>query len=544
MKNKNYKNTLLYFIIFSLSLISSVHYNNSSTNHYHIAIMAPYLGEFCTHKNTHSDRLYKTLDALNPTASAYISSIHFLFYQNRFNDIIKIYEKHKNAFEDNPEIQLIFTQALSACNRAEEGHDLLTKITKNFSSNQKIALYATQIYLRCQNTSKALKCIDNYLAKAPKTVHNYLFYFLKSQCYDKNKDPYQAIRWVKKSLKLYPSFDKGWILYASLQEKTGNISQAIYGYSQFLRHTPLPNQVIFHTSLLQLKSKKNIIEKLSSNSTLDAAQQLYNNGQLEAALITINNIIEKNNQKNLASKEINFEETMKLKVAILTALCNYKEASEVIYDCLKKDSLNEVWLESLHFLYRSGFSIKKTRTMLQKIASSNPNSLMAHLYLADILTRTEQFQLALFHHNKALDLTNKNDLKMRLYFNMATIHYHKKEFPLMLSSLEKIYTLNSSFLPAVNLHAYYCASKGKDISKAHELIKIALKKEPENSDYLDTLAFILYKENKNQEATTILTALSAKNPENIAITHHLAKLQNKQQLLTAPHHTILSQKNK
>ena len=512
---------LHYYMLLNCFLIHNTFSYNSSTLHYNLALLGPFSGEFHPNKNQASNEFYEKLNLLNPDPIAQTSYIHFLFSKNKMADIVSFYDNHQKSFKNDPDIQLIFIQALSACNRTQEAHDILNIIITNFSHHQKIILYATQIYIRCKNSQKALNCIETYLSKVPKTIHNYLFHFLQSQAYMLCNDYYQALRAIKKSLKLYPTHNKAWILYASIQEKVGNIEQAIHAYEQFLTHIPFPQTSAFNQSLLQLKVQYESLKKETMLKSYNDAQRFYDQKKFQAALMTLNNLLTQNTLNSNERTKIE-----KLKIATLIALYDYTTAAHTLHALIKKDPHNKDHYESLYFLYTAGLPHKKVRTLLQNIAHQEPNALYPHLYLADMFTHTQQHQIALHHHTKALNITNNNTLKTKLYFNMATIYFQKKDFNQMCTTLKKVDDYNSLFAPAKNLHAYYHATTTHDFKKAHELIHQALEHDPHNSAYLDTLAVILYQENDIEKATLILTALTHKNPTSHA-SDLLTKIQNK-----------------
>ena len=66
-----------------------------------------------------------------------------------------------------------------------------------------------------------------------------------------------------------------------------------------------------------------------------------------------------------------------------------------------------------------------------------------------------------------------------------------------------VLALNPESAVVLNNYAYYLALGGGDLKKAEELSRKAVSEQPENSTYLDTLAWILYLKGEYADALEI-----------------------------------------
>ena len=64
----------------------------------------------------------------------------------------------------------------------------------------------------------------------------------------------------------------------------------------------------------------------------------------------------------------------------------------------------------------------------------------------------------------------------------------------------KCLQISPNFPEALNYLGYMWAERGMKLEKAHELIEKAVKLEPKNAAYLDSLGWVLYKLNQPKEA--------------------------------------------
>ena len=510
----------LIIVLCTMCINTIIAKNNVVTNDVHRYMWAEYQRFGGNGKEAY--QWYKDLLSSNPSPHAYKGYIHFLSQTGNAASVVQLYDQHKDHFKDDDVLQLIFVQALKATGRQHEADELLSALVGRFKKNSKITIYAAQMYIRKKEFNNALSVVNNFLNSAPKTPNNYIFHFLKSQIYTQQNDAHNALKSVKKSLKLYPHFDKGWLMYAALREQAGHLQEAIKGYSTFLQKTRHPNFNI-QRYLMNLVFKQKILEQqtstlLADKTCLEQALILFKNKQFENAIKKVDTCI---------TDEPNNSEAKLLKVQIFTSMHDYKSAAHALELFALNDPDNDTWYQALHLLCRSGLAYKKAIKVLTTIEKKHPQALNPHLYLADLLTRDQQFERALEQHTKALADTTESILRTRLYYNMAIIQYQQKKFPQMVSALDEIAKLDSQFLPALNLHAYYLATKGKNNSRAKKLLATVLTKEPNNPHYLDTHAVILYKEKKYQQAYDLLQKLAKQIPEDATIMKHLAKVQFK-----------------
>jgi len=468
---------------------------------------------------------YKDLLSSNPSPHAHKGYIHFLSQTGNATTIVQLYDKHKDHFKDDDVLQLIFVQALEAAGRQQEADELLIALANRFKKNAKVSIYAAQMYIRKKEFNNALSVVNNFLNSAPKTPNNYIFHFLKSQVYTQQNDTRNALKSIKKSLKLYPHFDKGWLMYAALKEQAGHLQEAIKGYSTFLQKSRRPDFKI-QRYMMNLIFKQKMLEQqtstlLTDKTCLEQALILFKDKHFEQALEKIDLCI---------ADEPNNNEAKLLKVQVFTSMHDYKKAADTIETFILNDPDNDTWYQALHLLCRSGLAYKKAIRILTTIEKKYPHALNPHLYLADLLTRDQQFERALEQHNKALANTTDSidtTLRIRLLYNMAIIQYQQKKFTDMVASIDEIIKLDEQFLPALNLHAYYLATKGKNNAKAKKLLARVLKKEPNNPHYLDTRAVILYNEKNYQQAYDLLQKIAKQEPNDATIMKHLAKVQFK-----------------
>jgi tetratricopeptide (TPR) repeat protein len=82
---------------------------------------------------------------------------------------------------------------------------------------------------------------------------------------------------------------------------------------------------------------------------------------------------------------------------------------------------------------------------------------------------------------------------------------------------------------ALNSLGYMLAEKGQRLDEAVDLVQRALKVEPRNPSFLDSLGWAFYQQGKLDMADAPLTEAAAKLPESSVVQEHLGELRFKQQ---------------
>jgi len=119
------------------------------------------------------------------------------------------------------------------------------------------------------------------------------------------------------------------------------------------------------------------------------------------------------------------------------------------------------------------------------------------------LTRQKDYAEALKHYTAAEVIaraTEPKQLDGRFYFQLGATCERKGDYAEAEKYFEKCLELMPDSDEAMNYLGYMWAEHGMKLERARELIEKALKAEPKNAAYLDSLAWVLFKLNQPQEA--------------------------------------------
>ena len=143
------------------------------------------------------------------------------------------------------------------------------------------------------------------------------------------------------------------------------------------------------------------------------------------------------------------------------------------------------------------------------------NNREVYLAMADINQKARKFSEA----NKALDeadkLAQSKEDKTNVLFMRGALYEREKKYDEAEKNFRQVLEMDASNASALNYLGYMLADRNTRLPEAQSLIERAVKLEPNNYAFLDSLGWIYFKLNKLPEAEQQLTRsiqLSSKDP--------------------------------
>jgi len=272
----------------------------------------------------------------------YRSYLYYLRDTNNFQRIVSLIPKLEahTSLVDDPSIQLIFIQALEKAGQQKEAVERLIKVNDKYKGHQEIAFFTANLYLRRKEPKSALIVIDNFLRNCSHRPNNFIFYFLKGQILVQLDQVDRAIKQIKQCLEMHPNFEKGWLFYAMLEEKQGELDNAIKSYLTYLELTGGNREVERH--LIQILLKQSMTKQQSKSISLDAsvvkkAIILFEQKRYQEALEHLRENLNKksDNSRKVQVKCDEYQQSLK---------CVEHKVNEIVYS----DDINSVPSICLH----------------------------------------------------------------------------------------------------------------------------------------------------------------------------------------------------
>ena len=181
-------------------------------------------------------------------------------------------------------------------------------------------------------------------------------------------------------------------------------------------------------------------------------------------------------------------------------MADYKDAREDLNKYINLDETNEiVWEQFLlldNYLGNDSTLYQNSKRAI-KLFPESSNFILLKAFAEYGL---EKFDSCLHTCSKGLSITSDNDEKLQFYSLLADSHRELKEYKTSDLYYEKIIDEDPDNLMIKNNYSYYLSIRDENLERAEKLSAETIKKEPENSTYLDTYGWILYKMGKYDEA--------------------------------------------
>ena len=165
---------------------------------------------------------------------------------------------------------------------------------------------------------------------------------------------------------------------------------------------------------------------------------------------------------------------------------------------------------------------------LEKARKKFPPSFALEFWTATALSRQKNYSEALKHYTTAEVIAKATDPKQldeRFYFELGATCERKGDYEEAEKYFQKCLQLAPDFAEAQNYLGYMWAEHGTKLEKARELIEKAVKAQPKNAAYLDSLAWVLFKSNQPKEALPYaLQAVEFCSPPDATVFDHVGDI--------------------
>lgn len=324
-----------------------------------------------------------------------------------------------------------------------------------------------------------------------------------------------AIKTLRTSIQNVVPGDKNSI--ANLQVSLGDVylqinrnEDAIVAYEQALASFGIEKSLLttedqreFATKVFEkmIKSYKNAGKSSEAKATIERARTLLGKADLFA-------------DKQLISF---LRETGKKEEALLTVRTIRKEFADE-YSLLRTEATILTELGRVE----EGVSLIKS-LMNQKSAAPSPyyDDFSNYLFISGLYTQAKKSKEAISTAQQAFGVANSEEKKQLANLSLATAQHQSGNHKLAEETLRAILKKTPTNPIALNNLGYFLLERNENISEAVSLIEQAVKIDPTNSSYLDSLGWAYFKLGKLSEAERYLKEAMRYNPSSSTIFEHL-----------------------
>jgi tetratricopeptide (TPR) repeat protein len=165
--------------------------------------------------------------------------------------------------------------------------------------------------------------------------------------------------------------------------------------------------------------------------------------------------------------------------------------------------------------------------LLRQLLNGTAGDRDTYLNIAQVYEQAKRFKEAETAAQAAEALPGSAQNRKMCWFLLGAIYERQKMYDKAEAEFKNVLAVDPANAPALNYYGYMLGDLGQRLDEAQAMVQKALKQEPYNGAYLDSLGWIYYKQNKLPEAEATLQKAIARESHDPTILAHLGDIYAK-----------------
>ena len=408
----------------------------------------------------------------------------------------------------NKDYGLNYAQILQRSNKLDSALAIYSKLVELDSTDTDLLLNMSLIYGYKGNLKKSIQLFDEFSAKFGNSE---LILANKQKLYLQLNQVDSALSIGQRLVELYPDDPRHFTILGEIYGSMGNDSLAILynkkalelvpnfplaqiGLSDaYRREAKYPDyfrvlNAIFRNDDVLNKDKVNYFNQFLENKQF--YQVFYPNIDT-----LINNFIS-TYPKDTSIYPIYAEHLTKM--GKLNELNNFLQ---IKIDSGSKDTTLYYRFIELNFYFKR---FDTTKVYSKRAIAIYPNLVKMYLYNSYSHFQLKEYDSTIAVLKTALPYAKTDSMKVDMLSMIGDSYHSMGKLETAFEYYDQALKINSKNIQVLNNYSYYLSLTDKNLSKALKIINVVLEKDPNNGTYLDTKAWILYKQEKYEEAKEVM----------------------------------------
>ncbi len=427
------------------------------------------LGQLYSAINLKNEALKATRKAYesNPSNWWYNLNLISLYAATRqTGSAIEVAQNLEKYYPENEEVYQIESSLYKENKQFEKAVEALDKLEHISGIDGAVSMDKFNLYLQLKQNKKAIAEIDKLSAKFPSDMR---YKVLRGDIYMYQKLPEKAFEIYKQ---VESSEPENPYVYVSLSEYFKEKGDAENSMKNIVKALKLDD--------LEVEQKITILGDYVKDMVRDTAK-LDETESLFKLLI---------DRYPLEEKVYDYYAVfLQFRKRNAEALANYETMLTI------NPKNEQTWLQIIQLrLQEQNFS--ELQKASDRAIAVLPDIHQYYFYKGIAETQLKNYRVALEANNKALSLVKEEEkpVKSDYYAQIGDIYYKMDSTELAFSAYDKALEANPANVYVMNNYAYYLSEKNQNLKKAESLSAKTIEKEPKNSTYLDTYAWIFYQQ--------------------------------------------------
>lgn len=430
--------------------------------------------------------------SLNHGNQYYLILLAKVYQQN------KLYEKAADSFgvlaaltPDNTEYPIFRAEMLNMAGKTEEALACYNELEKKRGVTEQVTLGKQGIFVKLGKKQEAYKEVENLVAKFPG----------ESKYYGLLADMYLADSLMDKSLENYNKVlqykpNDGFVHFS-----LSNYYRVVHDYDKSYDHL----KIGFESSDLELEAKIQMYMLLAQSEE----HPLKEDQQLELIHVLID-------------KHVDDERPRALLAEFYLSKKKIKEAREQFRLVVEINKSNYAYWERLLFIDNDLSDWKSLSQDSKAAIKYFPEQPILYILDAVSMLQMGNYQdIFTVLDSAEANATDNNQVLSQVYTYRAEAFYKLKKYEDAYAWFEKVVKIDPQNYLAMNNYAYYLSLRSINLDVAEKLSSAVVQNNPNNSTYLDTYAWVLFKKKDFKLAKFYMeSALSNSKEDSPVIIEH------------------------
>jgi len=425
--------------------------------------------------------------------------------QKQFNEAAQAFNDLLRNVPNSEEYLFNLADLYLSQSRFDDALKTYDRIEKQFGEMEQLLVNRQQIYLRQKNVDRAIQEGNKLLAANPTEVR---YYLSQAELLNASKKPDEAIAVLDQALRLEPNNPFAHLMLSDLNRQKGNKAAS-----------EKEVKIAFASPELDIDTKVRIL--------VDFIRQLPNPEIEGTALELVDLTIETHPEEAKAYAVAGDLQTIVKKKE--QARDNYLKAVKL------DDSHFKIW-QQIVLLDAELSQAEAMVTHSEKALELFPNQAIFWFYngTGHLITKDYTKAVKSLEYGKRLS-AGEPELLVQFNMQLGDGYNSLKDYPKSNEAYDAVLTQDEDNEHVLNNYSYFLSLRNENLPKAITMAERLVKLHPTNATYLDTYAWVLYKNGNYTEARKYLEQAVAISDDATIVEHYgdvLFKLGKKEEAVS------------
>lgn len=412
----------------------------------------------------------------------YLLGANIYLNQTRYEQAARLYETMMNQIPGTEEYLYELAAVYKYANRIDEAIKTYNRAEQIFGVTENSSIPKQQLYLESGKIKEALAEGDKLVKTFPEEERYAVGYAEMLSRYNQKN---QAVKVLESYLEINPQAPNASLLLAGLYRDIQQEDKA----RKLIQN-------LFDNPDVELNSKLIVL-----NTYSEELNRLRNNNQKDESLETFAlQLFEK-------LKKI-YPDEAQIKIIggdLYQALGKTREAITLYQEATQKGAVNfEVWHNLIYLEIQSG-NFEAAIRHANEALEYYPNQALLYYFSGMAHLRRRSYQQAVNMLEQGKKLTSNNPaLTVDILALLGEAFNGLRDYAKSDKAFEDALAISPNNEIVLNNYSYYLALRGTNLERAEKLSAQLIKAHPDNNSFLDTHAWVLYKQKKYREARKIM----------------------------------------